>query len=148
MTKRSALTATAIAAALYLLSSTAAYAAPKKLDCKQPCVDSFEIVDGTVGSADIGTGAVGSDEIENGSIMPEDLGFDPDTTLDQAGVEALGFVTGDHTNDTTLDQAGVEALGFVPGDHTEDTALDQAGVESLGFVPEDHTNNTTWVRLA
>ncbi len=106
--KTSALTGLiAVAVALYILGSTAADAAPKpkeieatELDCAKPCVD--------------------SDEIEDGTIMPEDLGFDPDTTLDQEGVEDLGFVTGDHTPDSSGAVADLQAqidvlLGIVAG---------------------------------
>ncbi len=86
-----------------------------------------------------------------------DLAHTTDTTLDQAGVEGLGFVTGSHTvkytdaeavsavgphtvnADTHIDKTGIEGFGFVDGAHTVDTTLDQVGVEGLGFVTGAHT---------
>ena len=55
---------------------------------------------------------------------------DTDTHLDAAGVTALGFVSGAHMVDTTLDQAGIEAL---VGTHTvdTDTQLDEAAVDAF-----------------
>lgn len=94
---------------------------------------------------------------------------DDNTQLDQAGVTALGFVTGSHTVDTNLNQTGIEALGFVTGthtvdtntqltetqvdtfvanngystgNHTVDTTLDQAAIEGFGFVTGSHTVDT------
>ena len=69
---------------------------------------------------------------------------DTDTTLDAAGVTALGFASGAHTvdTDTTLDAAGVTALGFTSGAHTVDTTLDAAGVTALGFTSGAHTVDT------
>ena len=57
-----------------------------------------------------------------------------DTTLDQAGIEAL---VGTHTVDTNTQRSDVEIVaavgtaGYVSGPHAVDTTLDQAGIEAL-----------------
>ena len=113
----------------------------------------------TLNGASISTGAHTTDTLDslslscasgqvakwNGTAWECAVDLDTDTTLDQAGVVALGFATGPHTvdTDTTLDQAGVVALGFVTGPHAIDTTLDQAGIVGLGFVTGPHATDTT-----
>jgi len=68
-----------------------------------------------------------------------------DTQLDQADVEAFGFVTGSHTvdTDTQLTETQVDVFvannGYSTGTHTIDTTLNQADVEAFGFVTGSHT---------
>ncbi|MBR9676160.1 hypothetical protein GOV05_04070 [Candidatus Woesearchaeota archaeon] len=75
---------------------------------------------------------------------------DTDTVLTLAQIEAMGFVTGNHTIDTDtntqLSQPDIEDMGFVTGEHTVDTdtntQLSQPDIEDMGFVTGEHTVDT------